>query len=634
MTAKIKNSIDKARKQLTGFDAGAHPPDIGELVERLSEAVARIHTVWAGEVRIIVLGVNGSLKSTTLRLLIGDCPAVRSGAGPIIGPLTDIRLVQSEDTDRPAIEYVTTLSESRARARALKLLELPTEDERTLAELTEVAHKNHAYVRDIFWGAQQFGFGRTLTVAEFVDRGGALAYDAAGRGSLFLLRRYLEQPVTREQWDLSWARGRSVVLTDTPGTRHAGPLEDVILGDARLNAHISLLTTSVAAGGSLEPKTPDPNSHRVLVLTRVDQLDAPSNENELASLRDNVMLHKDRLNQTGRSTELAAVSGPWSTNRAEWIRLDPDGGGELWDEAQRKKASWLDGLQTAALVDTELRTAVTAATKDGGALRLQTLIEELAGRDTAAIDREELGRLEAEARELVEKVNALTVDSPNREQVAIDLRDRAAKDARPIQDLKRIAEEIATARIYDHDVWPTIRGRFRRFDDQWRAPVADVYTDLTEMDLIGLANEAIEDARTEIDSALEQWRTDLVQPGIEVPQCVLRIDPATDERAALVKILVDLADVLTDRLTAARRLPGERNLHFLEIAKAREELTRLLAGMIVHFFEGPVQEARTSLPPGIVQRGATEAATRQLKSLVAAVSLLLNALADWRKTNV
>ncbi|MGW4366627.1 hypothetical protein ACWEKT_13370 [Nocardia takedensis] len=364
MKADLKNLIGKARGELARIDTSAQSREVGGLVERLSEVVARIDTVQAGRLRVIVLGLNGSLKSTTLRLLIGECPALRSGAGPIIGPLTDIRLVQSEDVDGVATEYVTTLSESRARARILALLDLPAADPRSPAELAEIPHPNRAYVRDIHWGAEQFGYGVTLTVSDYAAAGGAIAFDGPGRGSTFLARRFLDQAIPRDLWDLSWARGRSVVLTDTPGTRDAGILEDLILREARLDAHISLLTTSIAAGSELQPANPAPGSHRILVLTRLDQLDDPSSENELAALRDRVMLHIERLKQSGRSTALAAVDGPWSADRQTWERLDPSGGGN-WDRAESKKTKWIEGLGSAALADTELRTAVKAATEDG-----------------------------------------------------------------------------------------------------------------------------------------------------------------------------------------------------------------------------------------------------------------------------
>lgn len=218
--------------------------------------------------------------------------------------------------------------------------------------------------------------------------------------------------------------------------------------------------------------------------------------------------------------------------------------------------------------------------------------------------------------------------------MVIDLRDRAEKDPQPILALKRVAAEIATTRIYGHEVWPEVRARFRRADEQWRAPVADVYAELVEVNFAEIADESIDEAHAEIDRALAEWRQEYVRPGIEVPDCVLRFDPTAAERALSVKILGDLTEVLVDRLASARKLPGERHLYFLEIATARDELARLLENMLVRFFEGAVHEARTGFAPQIVSRGTTEIAAKRLKSLLAAVSVVLNALAERRKTRV
>ena len=283
----LVRKLEKLEASLGRLSLPAGSPVLVDRIDQLKHVLERMRHTTAGEVRIVALGANSSMKSTTLRLLLGRDDIFSVGPGAVSAVSTELRLVQDEGPTGPPEYTVVTLSEEGARRRARRLLDLEEDDPRSLEELSRAAHPHVGLVQEMLEAVDRLGYGETLTMEQLAARGGSVIF-TSGRGTPLIARVNARLHVPAEVWPLDWAAGRSVVIVDTPGTRKGGALEDVVIAETQSRAHIALLT--VACGGGTQFTTPRtaPDPHCVFVATRIDAVDNPSNANSLDVLETSV----------------------------------------------------------------------------------------------------------------------------------------------------------------------------------------------------------------------------------------------------------------------------------------------------------------------------------------------------------
>ncbi|GLW09189.1 hypothetical protein Misp01_43180 [Microtetraspora sp. NBRC 13810] len=584
----------RAVEDLAEYDFTGQSPVLQDVVAQLRDVLEQMVRVQAGEVRIVALGQSGSMKSTMLRLLLGS-DFLRVGPGAVTVAATELRLTQADDAGRTPEIRVLTLTEEGARRRACALLDLTEDDPRPLTELLTVAHPNQKLVTAMAEAARTLGYGAAYDLAGYLDRGGALTFDAAGTGTELVARVTVGLPVSRDVWNLDWAGTRSVVVVDTPGKRAGGPLEDVIIQEMRDRAHIALLTMACSAGTSFAVPPAPPGSHPVLVATKLDAVDNPANANELKTLDGAVASNLGQLGGNGRQARIVAVCGPWAMGDQEaWARFDPDNP-HAWHTAELKREGWREARRTATEPG-PLQEAVFAALDDGGVGQLQRVIAELSAQDPGRLDEEELDRLIALGLKLVDDALERLPDPGEQEAVAARQRDRAAKDPTPIAELRQIAAKVSIDAVYGTSTWRAVRQAFQHRQDQWLGPAKDVGAALAGLDFDRLAHEAVNDAGELLNTELAAWQLEYTTaefgaPGWRRPP---GLDEATVSQAA--GQFARLARQLVDRLTlgAGEDLTPDW-LTFRKVARTRDELAKLLERLLLALFEATAVRARTDL---------------------------------------
>ncbi|WJV50560.1 hypothetical protein [Streptomyces flavofungini] len=614
--------VRKLEKLMAGLEQLSLPPDSPVLLDRidqLKQVLERMRATTAGEVRIVALGVNSSMKSTTLRLLLGRDDVFPVGPGAVSAVSTELRLVQDEGPTGPPEYSVVTLTEEGARRRARRLLDLDEDDPRSLEELSRTAHPHLGLVQEMLEAVDRLGYGETLTMEELAARGGSLTF-STGRGVPLIARVGARLHVPAEVWPLDWAAGRSVVIVDTPGTRRGGALEDVVIAETQSRAHIALLT--VACGGGSQFLTPRaaPDPHCVFVATRLDAVDNPSNANSLRVLETSVaslVRDIDADGRPGRETRVAAVSGPWAaTDEAAWMAFDPDNP-HIWKSTQPAREQWRAAAwDPSGPTGGQLRLAVEGALTDGGVGRLRALIAELADKDTAHVDSQEFEELIEDGIRLLKEAGAHIPAAGK-----LKLQEAAARDdARPIADLRRIAREQADTAVYAADAWSKVRLALEQTGTGGRA-AADVFQPLRALDIGGLTAAAIDGTRMELTEALASWwashtRADFaagapgaghITPlGADADDEERQVRAHTDAEAAAQVAVV--AGHMLDQLVGGREgadgsayRPAAR-LYFRQVARVREELARLLERRLVDKFEPDVVQTQKALGELLVQQ--------------------------------
>ncbi|GIH29123.1 hypothetical protein Aph01nite_74330 [Acrocarpospora phusangensis] len=139
------NQLTQEARALAQVQLGSVRQDLRDLVAELGDALDEIARVRSGEIRVLALGHAASMKSTMLRLLLGDSGVLNVGAGAISASATEIRLMPSDGSPATPSTQVRTLTEKAARRRARALLGIAgPDDARTLDELAQVQHQNAA----------------------------------------------------------------------------------------------------------------------------------------------------------------------------------------------------------------------------------------------------------------------------------------------------------------------------------------------------------------------------------------------------------------------------------------------------------------------------------------------------------
>lgn len=594
-------------------------PVLLDRIDQLKHVLERMRHTTAGEVRIVALGANSSMKSTTLRLLLGRHDILSVGPGAVSAVSTELRLVQDEGPVGPPDYTVVTLTEEGARRRARRLLDLDEDDSRSLEELSRAVHPHVGLVQEMLEAVGRLGYGLTMTLEELAARDGTLTF-SAGRGSPLIARVGARLRVPAEVWPLDWAAGRSVVIVDTPGTRQGGPLEDVVIAETQSRAHIALLT--VACGGGTQFTTPRtaPDPHCVFVATRLDAVDNPSNANSLGVLETSIASMVRDIGahgRPGRETRVAAVSGPWAAaDEAAWHAFDPDNP-HIWKSTQPAREQWRAApWDPSGATGGQLRVAVEGALDDGGVGRLRALIAELADKDTAHVDSQEFEQLIEDGIRLLKEAGGHVPVAGKLELQAAAARD----DARPIADLRRIAREQADTAVYAADAWSEVRLALEPSGTGGRAD-ADTLQPLRALDIGGLAAAAVDGTRAELTDALAGWwashtREDFADrapwarltapPGADAHDGPrqLRADADAEEVAQIDAMAGRLLDQLAGRRGGARGAayrPAAR-LYFRQVARVREELARLLERRLIDKFEPAVVQTQKALGELLVQQ--------------------------------
>ncbi|KUF18215.1 hypothetical protein [Streptomyces silvensis] len=615
--------VRKLTKLAAGLDGLRVPGESAVLVDRidqLGDVLERLRRTSEGEVRIVALGANSSLKSTALRLLLGRTDILEVGPGDISAVTTELRLVQGEGPSGPPAYEILTLTEEGARRRARRLLDIEDDDDpRTLEELSRTPHQNAPLVQEMVEAARQLGYGERLSKQKLLDRGGSLNF-RDGRGSAIIARARADVSIPAGVWPLRWAAGRSVVIVDTPGTHPGGVLEDVIAAEMQSRAHLALLT--VACGGGTAFATPRvaPDPHCVFVATRLDDVDNPRDPHSLGALETAIAAMVRDLGaqgRPGRETRVGAVSGPWAfADEAAWLAFDPKNP-QVWKGAQPAKEVWAAAAwEPSGATGGQLCAAVTGALDDGGYRHLRDLIEDLANKDTAHVDTQEFERLIEDGIRLIEEAGA---HFPT--EAALEFQEEAARqDARPIEDLRRISREEADGAVYAADAWAKARLVLERVATGDRT-VTDALEPLHGLDVEALCLRALDKTRDELTAALAHWWASHTSEEFAVPAPASAppepLPPETEElrhrlrahadgeAAALLagmagRLLHQLAGRPRDDTDSVRR-PAPR-LYFRQVARVREELARLLERMLVDTFEPDVVRTQKALSELLVQQ--------------------------------
>ncbi|MFE6402325.1 P-loop NTPase family protein [Streptomyces alboflavus] len=615
----LVRKLEKLEASLGRLSLPAGSPVLVDRIDQLKHVLERMRHTTAGEVRIVALGANSSMKSTTLRLLLGRDDIFSVGPGAVSAVSTELRLVQDEGPTGPPEYTVVTLTEEGARRRARRLLDLEEDDPRSLEELSRAAHPHVGLVQEMLEAVDRLGYGETLTMEQLAARGGSVIF-TSGRGTPLIARVSARLHVPAEVWPLDWAAGRSVVIVDTPGTRKGGALEDVVIAETQSRAHIALLT--VACGGGTQFTTPRtaPDPHCVFVATRLDAVDNPSNANSLDVLETSVAsLVRDigADGRPGRETRVAAVSGPWAAaTEADWNTFDPDNP-HIWKSARLAREQWRAAAWgPSGATGGQLRTAVEGALTDGGVGHLRALIAELADKDTRHVDSQEF-------EQLIEDGIRLLKEAGGHVPVAgkLKLQEAAARDdARPIADLRRIAREQADTAVYAADAWSEVRLALEQTGTGGRAD-DDALRPLRGLDVGGLAAAAVDGTRTELTEALESWwashtRQDFADGApwarLMAPSGADAHDGAQQPRADADAEEVAQVDTMAGRLL--HQLAGRHGadggtghrpaarLYFRQVARVREELARLLERRLIDKFEPAVVQTQKALGELLVQQ--------------------------------
>ncbi|MGW8375340.1 hypothetical protein [Streptomyces sp. ODS28] len=603
----LAGKLERLAASLEGLRGAGTSAVFVDRITQLQQVLDRMRYVSAGEVRIVALGANSSLKSTALRLLLGrtdDVLAVAPGAVRATAA-TELRLVQGDGTGGPPTVEATTLTEEGALRRARRLLDVEDDTSRTLTELSEMPHQNAPLVREMVESANLLDYGKRMPLEDLFARTRSITFSASPSCPLIARIRATVR-VSPDVWPLDWAGGRSVVVVDTPGWRPGGALEDAVVAEMQSRAHIALLTVACSGGTEFGTPRTAPEPHCVFVATRLDAVDNPRDGNSLSALETSVAALLRDLHahgRPGRDVRVAAVSGPWAAaDESAWHAFDPKNP-DLWASTQPAREAWREAAwDTYAATGDRLRSAVEGALEDGGVKRLRGLVEELAKKDAARVDSLELEQLIEDGQRLLGEVGAHVPATAQ-----IELREQAARDdARPIAELRRIARDQADAAVYAADAWSEVRLALERNGTGGSTP-SDVLEPLRRLDVAQLATQAFTGTRAELSHVLAQWwaahTTEEFLAGSAQQQTDADHAEADSEAAAQIDAMAErLLHQLAGR-PAADGLPRTATrLHFRQVARVREELARLMERRLIDKFESDVVLTQKALGELLVQQ--------------------------------
>ncbi|ABW16497.1 hypothetical protein Franean1_7178 [Parafrankia sp. EAN1pec] len=643
-----RSGLRQAFDQLNKLDRQSLSPERWDTVVELRDVLEQIERLQAGEFRIVAAGAMASMKSTMLELLLGRPDTLLVGAGAVTAVPTLLRLVQAED-GRPGRTRVTMLTEAAALRRARALLDLDHADARALGELAALDHPNRHVVGALARAAQTFEYGVSYELKEFLALGGELSI--GGFGVPLLARVIVDDvPVPASVWDLSWAGGRTVVVTDLPGTGQGRALENLVRAEHQAVTHVSLNVVAFSGGSDFEPPPVQAEPDCVLVATKLDRIENPADPNELRAVEEAVAATLRQWRLSGRQALVAAVSGTWAfADETGWLDFDPRSPAGAWGSAQDSRRVWADAAwDPHGPTEGQLRQAVAAAMLDGGAKRLRAQIAGLATDAPARVDEAELDRLVTQARRLV--TAALTdAGDPREEEDKVDrLRNLFDGDQEPVDALREIARTAAATAVYGLPAWDVIRNSAFRRDGVWRGSMPQVRGVLAAVDLAGIATDAITEAEDELADRLASWSGTfgITADGRGRSPAAADTDHGAAEQFAalggrLLRLLTDnrARGGPADTSGGPADAPGGRDfgsgdgqserLSFRLVARTRAELAMLLEHRLVDLLGPMVDEARADVRAELHRRSvalshvggappALRAVERELRRLAAA----------------
>jgi hypothetical protein len=599
-----------------------------DALHELRATLGRLERVLAGELRIVVAGSTGSMKSTVLELLLGRPGTLEIGSGAKTAAPTEIRLVRPGDGVLHGAQ-VRLLTADRAAARARAVLDLPDDDGRTLEQLAEVPHANQWLVRDMLRDSERFAPGQTYGLLEFEQDGGAAVIGGVG---VTLIDRLVVDIPAPPDWDLSWAGDRAVVLIDLPGTGEGRVLERVVCQEQRAVAHLTLNIVAISSGNDFVPPQAHAESACVYVATKVDKVENPRDRNELRTLEEAVASSVRRWREDGQHTEIAAVSGTWAcADEERWRDLDPRQSADTWRQAQSSRAAWQDApWDPHGPTSGGLHHAIAAAWEDGGVDRLRAVVADIAGEiDRGRVDRAERDRLIALGRQQVDAATAVSAQGPILGEGDLkDLDERVVRDTTPVDELRRVAREEATAAVYGLVQWDELRPSFTRAG-VWHGDLSEIDGSFPDDQLSELAADAVEEARNTLDGALRGWARTY---SVDLAATAAPAAPTPSENGSAVPDgFARLGRRLTGTLAAADpAVAGGSRISVRLVAHTREELTQLLEHMLVTTLRGKTLGARAAVRGSLRERerkAATIQPTSGVGNVLKATAKALDLLA-------
>jgi len=589
------SSLDSWAAELSRLDVQDMSQPERDTVADLCGVLEQISHVRAGELRIVASGATGSMKSTTLSLLLGKKDkSLTVGLGAVTGVATELRLVQSDDAALSRSE-VHILTEEAVLGRVRKLLRLPPDSHRTLSELAgdrALGTDDGNRLRAFLTAEEKFGFGTRMDMEDFFRARGSL--DIRGADAVLVQRVIRHVPVPAEVWDLSWAGSRTVVLIDLPGTGTGQRLANIVRDEQEAIAHISLSIVALGDGSVIETQPVGPEPDCVFVATKLDKVANPPFRNTVLTIEEAIARCLREWQHGDRQTRVAAVSGMWAFPDMEsWREFDATN--PEWQQGQAKRADW----QKAAWDDEgpvhgQFRVAVEAALRgDGGVGRLRGLVAELSAGDRGRIDAAELTRLITRGRALTEHALAGARGPEEAERRLQRLQDELDSDQAPVDKLRQLARDVADKAVYSLPEWNTVRREFRT-DGTRRGPDPEIAAMATTIDLAAVAASAMDGAASELTQFLKYWSArylsqaadDVFHDGIG--------DPGQERAAAAAGQFALLGTRIVDRL-ASGAATGRGGLMFRQVARTRAELVPLLERMVIWRLEPMVAGVRSTV---------------------------------------
>ena len=452
------------------------------------------------------------------------------------------------------------------------------------------------------------GFGRAYDYDEFLDAGGALVFGRDGAAAL-LDRQRIDLDVPRTNWPLDWARGRTVVLLDMPGTRDGGALEKVIAAEMQDSAHVAVLHVKAITAQLNVPDAPDATDC-VLLLTEIEVDGGSTGHLGAVEVREAAVAHQlDTLRENpDRSVDLAVLVAPWEMSDEGWTEFDQDAS-HIWKALDGRRKAWLDAVwPQPSPTGGALQEAVTGAAAQQGTAALRAILERLGRKERGAADLQELWRLADRARDVLAEARDLLRAGEDEVRGGGPL-----TDPHPISELRRLAADCADEYVYGHRAWSETARHFRMGDAfVTPTPVCD---DLASIDFAALAIEAAEELHDELGYTLEDWWTGHPDaPPVPAPGEV----PFSDDQATqFAELAGRLLHQLGGRPNASYPDARPSPICFREVARVREESARLLQRRLVDVFSPRLDFVQRKLAEAHAQHGPSHGLADEVLNLVA-----------------
>ncbi len=238
----------------------------------------------------------------------------------------------------------------------------------------------------------------------------------------------------------------------------------------------------------------------------------------------------------------------------------------------------------------------------------------MAADDRPQVDNDARDSLRKRGQLLVQQARAGAPNPSAKDQELRRKRDQLDDDQCPVNELRRVAEEVAAEAVYKLTEWDSLSLSFA-LSGSWDGSLHDVRTTLNKINLKDLASRTIADAGKKLANALAGWSTNYLDH-----EATSRADGAdsswqsaaepeggkADEVDKAAKRFADLAGRLLRKL-ADDRAPGPSGhlttqLSFRQIARTREELALFLERIIIAVLDRTVKQAREATRSELTRR--------------------------------